>query len=369
MPLLDAFAEFTASARENLEKIDTHRRRVSDDLKRSADELTHRVSLAVEALQNGEKLQQAPARPPPPPPPPAARPLPPRPPPTASTWRAEENAHWLDEVKRQHASSSSSTVDTNPPAAPTSAFEQPNASIAAATSRLRRSLLLQEARRREEAERAAEATGDDTQTGADHPASEAEPPTRAHSQPYDDEASLIFEDSMQEVETERTAAAARHTAAAEARAAALERELQDTRRRLEETRLDAERAAAEAAAASARSYVRPEPPADDANMCVVCLEEERTHVLIPCGHKCLCYKCAARYEAHMRSDGTYDDGADEPATTASSLKGGAKCGSSSGNKGTAAASSSARRNAPPFEPRHACPLCRKGVTAVHLVWE
>ena len=27
---------------------------------------------------------------------------------------------------------------------------------------------------------------------------------------------------------------------------------------------------------------------EDANRCVVCMEEQRTHILIPCGHWCLC---------------------------------------------------------------------------------
>jgi len=36
------------------------------------------------------------------------------------------------------------------------------------------------------------------------------------------------------------------------------------------------------------------PPADDDDeqLCVVCMEAERSHVFIPCGHVCLCEGCA-----------------------------------------------------------------------------
>ncbi len=27
--------------------------------------------------------------------------------------------------------------------------------------------------------------------------------------------------------------------------------------------------------------------------CVVCLERPKTHIILPCGHKCLCAQCAA----------------------------------------------------------------------------
>lgn len=32
--------------------------------------------------------------------------------------------------------------------------------------------------------------------------------------------------------------------------------------------------------------------ASDQKLCVVCLEHSSTHVLVPCGHQCLCQKCA-----------------------------------------------------------------------------
>ena len=129
--------------------------------------------------------------------------------------------------------------------------------------------------------------------------------------------------------------------------------------------------------------MRPEPKAADSSLCVVCLEEERTHVLIPCGHKCLCTRCAQRYEAHMRFDQSYDDGA--ALSDDDSDGGDLKCGKSTkpgrapstaegSGKGkargkTAAASSSTSSSRAPPRGQHACPLCRKAVTAVHLVWE
>ena len=36
---------------------------------------------------------------------------------------------------------------------------------------------------------------------------------------------------------------------------------------------------------------------DDGKICIVCLDGERDHVLIPCGHLCLCGDCAASYGA------------------------------------------------------------------------
>jgi hypothetical protein len=31
---------------------------------------------------------------------------------------------------------------------------------------------------------------------------------------------------------------------------------------------------------------------DDETLCVVCIDAERTHVFIPCGHRCVCPDCA-----------------------------------------------------------------------------
>ena len=55
-----------------------------------------------------------------------------------------------------------------------------------------------------------------------------------------------------------------------------------------------ERAAAEAAAAEATNPPPPEPPQAPAPAkaeCVVCLDAEATHVVVPCGHICLCGDC------------------------------------------------------------------------------
>ena len=34
--------------------------------------------------------------------------------------------------------------------------------------------------------------------------------------------------------------------------------------------------------------------------CVVCMEAAKTHVFVPCGHMCVCAKCAATLMAHTR---------------------------------------------------------------------
>ena len=42
---------------------------------------------------------------------------------------------------------------------------------------------------------------------------------------------------------------------------------------------------------ASRSVPRRSASAED-NLCVVCLAEDRTHAVIPCGHRCLCTQCA-----------------------------------------------------------------------------
>ena len=42
---------------------------------------------------------------------------------------------------------------------------------------------------------------------------------------------------------------------------------------------------------------KPPPPSDD-HLCVVCMEQPRTHLVFPCGHKCLCKGCTTRTEGH-----------------------------------------------------------------------
>ena len=36
----------------------------------------------------------------------------------------------------------------------------------------------------------------------------------------------------------------------------------------------------------------------DADACVVCLGEPKSHILVPCGHQCVCGPCAARLEGN-----------------------------------------------------------------------
>ena len=361
-------ADITDNARLRLERAESSTRRladgVADEWKKASDSWRQRVERAVDALleeppaKNYSRETQAAA--------PVPR-LPPRPAPTAETWRAEESARWVDEAKQQHWKFEDRPT---PPVEVMPAIE-------AATSRLRRTLMLQAAKRREEAgeeeedaEEAAETGGadrgeaaSDLDASAPTPAPPPPAPAMRRALRADD---LVYEDSFDEIETDRTAAAARQQAAAEARAAALERELEATRRRLDEAAeaaAAARRDAEAAAAASARAYTRPDPAAgssSDANLCVVCLEDERTHILYPCGHRCLCGKCAARYEAHMRCDGTFDDGGED---ADEDLKAGGK-----GKKSKRRTQASSSSRAPSIS-SHACPLCRKAVTGVIQVWE
>ena len=56
-------------------------------------------------------------------------------------------------------------------------------------------------------------------------------------------------------------------------------------------------AAAPAIAPAAPAIAPATPPAgNDEGFCVVCMAEERTHLLVPCGHKCLCEGCATMRE-------------------------------------------------------------------------
>jgi len=190
------------------------------------------------------------------------------------------------------------------------------------------------------------------------------------------------------------AAAARATAAAqaaEARASALAAELASMQRQLEsahaaaaaaaEREAEAARlaaAAATAAAAAAAAAAAPPPSArdaEDAGLCVICLESERTHALIPCGHKCLCGKCAERYEAHMRLDASWrgrDNGPDGDAAAGKErqhVEAGPVGKGKRGGQGSKASSSSSQPPDWAKPPAHTCPLCREAVTSVLLVWE
>ena len=53
----------------------------------------------------------------------------------------------------------------------------------------------------------------------------------------------------------------------------------------------------ESSLAAVGPAIAPATPAGiDEGLCVVCMAEERTHLLVPCGHKCLCEACATMRE-------------------------------------------------------------------------
>lgn len=39
------------------------------------------------------------------------------------------------------------------------------------------------------------------------------------------------------------------------------------------------------------------PPVDEENICTVCRVAQRTHALVPCGHRVLCVDCMTQLEA------------------------------------------------------------------------
>jgi len=50
--------------------------------------------------------------------------------------------------------------------------------------------------------------------------------------------------------------------------------------------------ASPALASAASAYVSAAPGAADDTECCVCMEANKTHILIPCGHVCVCQMCA-----------------------------------------------------------------------------
>merc|ERR1712096_402127 len=66
--------------------------------------------------------------------------------------------------------------------------------------------------------------------------------------------------------------------------------------RLAAAKAEHKRLATERLLASMAEQVLPEDNTEEAvegNECVICMDEPPSHVLIPCGHKCLCDECAA----------------------------------------------------------------------------
>ena len=52
-----------------------------------------------------------------------------------------------------------------------------------------------------------------------------------------------------------------------------------------------------ASVASITAALRPAVEDESDTTCVVCLDADRSHLYVPCGHKCVCAACAARVMA------------------------------------------------------------------------
>ena len=70
----------------------------------------------------------------------------------------------------------------------------------------------------------------------------------------------------------------------------------DIRRRVREFQLRSKQRAAAAATAAGKPQEHVPVALSDGEECVVCFVAVRTHVLLPCGHRCLCAACARDYE-------------------------------------------------------------------------
>ncbi len=321
-------------------------------------------------------------------------------------WRAEESARWTQHLS---AGTSSSSMPSPPPPPPPPAPE-PRAAAGVArheaqgTSNVDRSVLrlrrsVETARlERLERERAAAAAassqegeeGGERMLAADEEGSDGEAertldgqrPATADGEALEVEVRALrarLVEAREEADEMRT----RERLAWRER----ERQLHTARAALEEAE-EAREAAREAERrAAAASYHRPTEREGDTRLCVVCLDGERTHLLMPCGHRCLCAVCARRYEAHLRLDGAgrrkgeaskgetsaagcakkaaawpMDFAGDEGADTEQELlKPKLSGGGGPAPTSTGAADSSSST--------HTCPLCREPVQAVVQVWD
>jgi ankyrin repeat protein/uncharacterized protein YjgD (DUF1641 family) len=93
------------------------------------------------------------------------------------------------------------------------------------------------------------------------------------------------------VATEKAATAAAAKAAAELAAAAERQQLEE---RLAALTLGMQRDALEVQQVQAQLGVPPAAPQDEETLCVLCLDAPKDHIIIPCGHQCVCEACAEK---------------------------------------------------------------------------
>ena len=255
---------------------------------------------------------------------------------TAPSWRSEERAAW-------------DQASTAPPAP----------SGDPATMRLRRTLAAaREQQAAPEAEDADEEAEEEAPESAGAAADDGFAAARAEARAAALEAEMAmlrarYEEARHEASEMREEARqqqAQQQAAQQAQQQAQQEELERLERQRREQQQQKPPAAAAGAAAASSSDA-------DARLCVVCMDGERTHVIVPCGHRCLCWRCAEQYRG-FREIPAGDDGS-----------GG---GAGKGGKAAKGGVSSAPPPPPPADRRTApqtCPLCRKEVAGVHQVFE
>ena len=83
--------------------------------------------------------------------------------------------------------------------------------------------------------------------------------------------------------------------AAEARAAEKGQKLEALNAQFEAVQVEAAAVASGVASGAGSSSSHAAAAADgaaEADLCVICLDAPKTHLLVPCGHRCVCEKCA-----------------------------------------------------------------------------